>query len=177
MRETVGSVTAGGLPDQHGIAALAPEGELMLRALVQDLVAISDVEVVFMRDPRLSFDLPGTAHVARSAWEFWPTFRRAAREVDAVWLIAPEQGGILERLSREVTKAGRVLLGSRPKAVGVTGSKLRTARVLSAAGVVDSTFADEAGIPASVREVVVRPDDGGAAGRRLCSRPRNFASG
>jgi hypothetical protein len=49
-------ITGGGLLDQHGLAALAPEGELMLRSLMQDLLAIPGVEVTVMRDPRLTFD-------------------------------------------------------------------------------------------------------------------------
>ncbi len=166
-------ITGGSLMGQRGIATLAPEGELMLQALVQDLVAVPDVEVVVMRDPRLSVDLPGTAFVPRSASEFWPTFRRALREADAVWPIAPEHDGILERLSREVTEAGRVLLGSRPEAVGVTGSKLRTEAVLSAAGVsAIPTFADEASVPPGVREVVVKPDDGAGCQETFAFRER-----
>lgn len=166
-------ITGGGLLDQCAIAALAPEGELMLRALVRDLVALPEVGVVVMRDPRLSFDLPGAAHVPRSASGFWPTFRRALREADAVWPIAPEQDGILEHLSREVTQAGRVLLGSRPEGVRVTASKLRTAGVLSAAGVTAiPTFVDEASVPPGVREVVVKPDDGAGCQETFAFRER-----
>ena len=51
-------VTGGGLRDHPGIAALAPEAELMLRALVHDLLAVPGVEVSVLRDPRLTFDLP-----------------------------------------------------------------------------------------------------------------------
>jgi tyramine---L-glutamate ligase len=154
-------ITGAGLLDQHGLAALAPEGELMLRSLVRDLLAIPGVEVTVMRDPRLTFALPAATRVQDTAAEFWPTFRHAVREADAVWAIAPEQGGILERLSREVIDAGRRLLGSSPAAVSVAASKLRTAAALTAAGVdTIPTFAHVDGIPAGVDEIVVKPDDG-----------------
>ena len=154
-------ITGGGMMGQRDIAALALEGELMLRALVQDLVALAEVEVVIMRDPRVTLDLPVAQHVPQSAEELWPTFRRVARGVDAVWPIAPEQAGILERASREVVQAERTLLGSRPEAVRTTSSKLRTAVLLAAAGVSTiPTFANEESVPNGVHQIVVKPDDG-----------------
>jgi len=154
-------ITGGGLMDQSSHAALAPEGEAMLRALVRDLVAIPEVEAIAMRDPRLPLDLPATMHVPESQRDFWPTFCRLVRECDAVWLIAPEQDGILERLSREVIRAGRRLLGSWPDAVHVAASKLGSAAALMAAGVhTIPTFADERSVPADIEQIVVKPDDG-----------------
>ena len=154
-------ITGGGLMDQRSQAALAAEGEAMVRALVQDLVAIRDVEVGAMRDPRLLLDLPAAMRVPESKRDFWPVFRRAVRESDAVWLIAPEQDGILERLSREVVTAGCRLLGSCPDAVHITASKLGTAAALTAAGVrTIPTFVDERAIPADVEQIVAKPDDG-----------------
>ena len=154
-------ITGGGFADQRSQAALAPEGGAMLRALVHDLIAIPDVEVVAMNDPRSALDLPVTAYVPESERDFWPVFCRAVRESDAVWLIAPEQDGILGRLSREVVRAGCRLLGSRPDTVHVAASKLRTARALMAAGVrTIPTFADERSVPADVEQVVMKPDDG-----------------
>jgi predicted ATP-grasp superfamily ATP-dependent carboligase len=154
-------ITGGGLLGQPGVAALAPEGEWMLRALVHDLAALPDVEVVVMRDPRVTLDLPVAQHVPQSAEELWPTFRRVAREADAVWPIAPEHDGILERVSREILQAERTLLGSRPEAVRTTSSKLRTAALLAAAGIgTIPTFADEESVPDGVHQIVVKPDDG-----------------
>jgi predicted ATP-grasp superfamily ATP-dependent carboligase len=166
-------ITGGGLMDQRAQAALAPEGEAMVRALVADLAAIPDVEVVVMRDPRSAKDLPVHAYVPESGHDFWPTFRRALRESDAVWLIAPEQDGILERLSREVVGAGVRLLGSRPDAVHVAASKLRTAEALLAAQVSTiPTFAEEHDLPGDVEEIVVKPDDGAGCQETYLFRQR-----
>ena len=159
----------------------------MLYALVFDLIALPDVQVVTMRGPRSALttaqfpplpnwgrgDVPATdlghpcleigqsAYVSESERDFWPTFRRAVSESDAVWLIAPEQDGLLERLSREVVGARRRLLGSSPDAVHVAASKLSTAAALLTAGIrTIPTFADEQSVPADVDRIVVKPDDG-----------------
>lgn len=154
-------IIGGGLMGRHDISALAPEGELMLRALVQDLTSIVGVEVTVMRDPRVTLDLPAVQHVPRSAQDLWPTFMRAVREADAVWLIAPEQDGVLERLTSAVVQAERTLLGSRVEAVHVTSSKLHTATVLAAAGVgTIPSFEREESLPGNVIPIVVKPDDG-----------------
>jgi predicted ATP-grasp superfamily ATP-dependent carboligase len=165
-------ITGGGLTDQRIQAALAPEGAAMLHALVSDLVMLPDVQVVTMRGPgsaSAAAQFPPLAEGGRgdfpyaleSKRDFWRTFRRAVSESDAVWLIAPEQDGVLERLSREVVGARCRLLGSSPDAVHVAASKLSTADALLAAGIrTIPTFADEQGVPANVDQIVVKPDDG-----------------
>ena len=63
------------------------------------------------------------------------SFRAAAKNVDAVWIIAPETGGRLERLTRAALDEGVAVLGSSPRAIRTAGSKWRTARALERAGV------------------------------------------
>src|SRR6266850_5145995 len=140
-------ITGGGMLDDPQAAALAPEGEMMLRTLVDDLTAISGVEVTVLRDARLSGDLPASIHTVRTTEAFWPAFRRAASEADAVWPIAPEQDGILARITREVIDCDRVLLGCRPDAVDIATSKRVTAEVLGCAGIpVIPVYAEESGV-------------------------------
>lgn len=154
-------ITGGGMLDDPRVAALAPEGEMMLRALVDDLTAIPGVEVTTLRDARLTADLPASIHTVRTAEAFRPAFCRAAGEADAVWPIAPEQDGILARITREVTRCDRVLLGCRPDAVDIAASKRATAEVLGRAGIpVIPVHAEESGIPPEVNEIVAKPDDG-----------------
>ena len=154
-------ITGGGMLDGPQVTVLAPEGEIMLRALVDDLTAIRGMEVTALRDARLAGDLPAAIHTVRTSEEFWPVFRRAAGEADAVWPIAPEQDGILARLTREVIHRDRVLLGCRPDAVDIATSKRATADVLGHAGIpVIPVYADENSIPPEVNEIVVKPDDG-----------------
>ena len=147
--------------DDPQVAALSPEGEMMLHALVDDLTAIPGVEVTILRDARLLADLPASIHTVRTSEEFWPAFSRAARESDAMWPIVPEQDGILARITREVIDCDRVLLGCRLDAVEITTSKRATAELLGRAGIpVVPVYAGENAVPPEVKEMVVKPDDG-----------------
>ena len=154
-------ITGGGMLDDPQIAALAPEGEMMLRALVDDLTAIAGVEVTVLRDARLAGGLPASIHAVHTAVEFWSVFRRIAGEADAVWPIAPERDGILARITREVTSSDRMLLGCRLQAVEIATSKRATAEVLGRAGIsMIPVYSEENGVPPEVNEIVVKPDDG-----------------
>ena len=153
-------ITGGGMLDDPQMAALAPEGELMLRALVDDLTAVPGVEVTVMRDFRLPADLPARTLVVHSG-QFSTVFRRAAQECDAIWPIAPEQDGILHRLTAEILARGRTLLGNRLDAVAIATSKRATAIALACAGIpVAPVYSSERELPSVVHEIVVKPDDG-----------------
>ncbi len=166
-------ITGGGMLDDAQMSALAPEGEVMLRALVDDLTAIPGVEVAAMRDVRLSAALPMTLHPVGSAPDFWPAFRRAVCDADAVWPIAPEQGGMLLRITDEILQAKRLLLGCRHDAVKTATSKYATADVLARAGIAAiPTYFDERSIPPEVGEIVVKPDDGAGCQDTLLFRSR-----
>ncbi|HKB81618.1 MAG TPA: ATP-grasp domain-containing protein [Burkholderiales bacterium] len=166
-------ITGGGMLGDAQMAALAPEGEAMLRALMDDLTAIPGVEVAAMRDARLGADLPATLHPVSRSSDFWPALRRALRDADAVWPIAPERDGVLLRITEEILRAGRVLLGCRPDAVEIAASKRATADVLAHAGIaVISAHIDEKSIPREFGEIVVKPDDGAGCQDTLLFRSR-----
>lgn len=148
-------------------ASLAREGDMMVRALARDLAAIEGVEVAASRDPRLNSLSPSIIMEAPAAssddiWRFW---RRCIDRADAVWPIAPETDGILERLSALVLECERILLGSRPDAVRIAASKAATARHLQDRGVpmVPTRLADQ-GLPPSATGWVVKPEDGAGCG-------------
>src|SRR4030095_16531946 len=110
-------ITGGGLLlADDDLASLAPEGDMMIRALLSDLAEIPGLEPVTLRDLRLERDLPATLLVPRSAADFWPTFERALQMSDVVWPIAPEQDGWLERITQAAVDSGRTLLNSRAPA-------------------------------------------------------------
>jgi predicted ATP-grasp superfamily ATP-dependent carboligase len=154
-------ITGGGMLEDPQMAALAPEGEMMVRAVVDDLTAIPGVEVSIMADPRLALDLPAKAHVPRSAGEFRETFRRALREADRFWPIAPEQDDVLARITRDVLEVNGVLLGCRPDAVEIAAGKRATAEMLGRAGIpVVPVYGHELDIPEQVHQIVVKPDNG-----------------
>lgn len=155
--------------DQAIPASLAHEGDMMLRALVADLVA-AGVEVVTTRDERLpATDLPARTEPVLDRRRQDQVLRACLLESDAVWPIAPEAGGVLERLSERFLSDGGVLLNSRPSAVRVAASKLQTAGRLAACGVpVVPTFDAQQPVSAQYSRWVLKPDDGaGCVGTRI----------
>jgi tyramine---L-glutamate ligase len=155
------------LPDH-----MVREGDLMLGALIADLIELPGVQVSFARDVRLGLpvnSMPGAQVVWRTSQPSpMEALQREIDSSDAVWPIAPETGGELERVARAVHAAGRLLLGPDPDAIAVTGSKLATAQRLAQAGI-DAVpcFAPGATWPAIDGPWVVKPDDGAGS---LCTR-------
>lgn len=178
-------VTGGGMPTDAPIpAGLAREGDLMLRALLADLLEVPGVEVPRLevtatRDARLSpLQAPVRSITINDPRESWTLWEELARTADAVWPIAPETEGALERFSRMVESTGRRLLSSTADAVAVASSKAATADVLAAAGLpvvpVRRVGADE---PPGDGPWVVKPDDGaGCVDTRLIRDHGDWAS-
>lgn len=128
-------MSGGGLAGQPMIAGLAEEGDMMLRALVHDLMRVPGVEVSIARDARLGDPgLPVTTHMVWSTADLTRCWARCLKDAEWVWPIAPETDGILESLSGAVLDAGCGLLNSRPEAVRVAASKVDTASCLKAKG-------------------------------------------
>lgn len=180
-------ITGGGMREEAIPPSLAREGEAMLRALVNDLLALSEnLELVVMHDDRLPLPCPtdsiqtimvttpepqsdsvyktesvlGWAHDCEPS-AFRETWLSWIDRCDAVWPIAPETDGILEQLCKDVESAGKALLSCPSPAVRLAASKLETAKRLADFGLpVISTFAFDVGkIPPS-KAWVVKPDDG-----------------
>ncbi|KAA0687869.1 ATP-grasp domain-containing protein [Azospirillum brasilense] len=159
-------VTGGGMPPDAPIpASLAREGDLMLHALLANLLEVPGVEVTVTRDARLPpLTSPVRSITITDPRESWSLWENLARQADGVWPIAPETDGALERFSRMVEASGRRLLNSRTDVVAVTSSKAATAAVLSAAGLpvapvwrIGAVAADG---PPGNGPWVVKPDDG-----------------
>lgn len=164
-------ITGGGLLDQALPAVLAQEGDLMLRALLRDLGDVPGVEAITTRDPRLpALDLPLCVYTPRSAAETERVLEHCMDIAEAVWPIAPEGGGVLERIHRSVLKRGRKLLGSHPDAVRLTASKQATSRHLTQAGIAAvPTYSADAALHDTGGSWVMKPDDGAG-----CSDTRLF---
>ncbi len=162
-------VTGGGLSGAPLPDGLRREGDMMLRALVKDLSELPDVEIVLTRDDRLADPgLPGELRWIGAGGNPWAAWGHHICNVDAVWPIAPETGGILERLSRLVVDAGRRLIGSPPDAVRLSASKRLMAAHLAAHGVATAatrplTASPPDTLPASAAGWIVKPDDGAGA--------------
>lgn len=164
-------ITGGGMLDSTLPSSLAEEGDMMLKALVSDLVEIEGVEVVATRDARLGMpDLPIEFHMLHTPEDFATAWQTCIDFADAVWPIAPEHFQILKHLSETVINHGKLLLNSPPQAVHTAASKLMTATRLRDCGVaVVPTYRFEEGVPERQGSWVLKPDDGvGCQGIRIC---------
>ncbi|MFN2349461.1 MAG: ATP-grasp domain-containing protein [Thioalkalivibrio sp.] len=142
----------------------------MADRLVQDITAIPSTEVLVARDPRIPHHFSSGVQVLSG--DSATVWREGLAAADAVWLIAPESGGVLARLTSDIEDSESVLLTSRTEAVTLAGSKYRTIRCLEAFGirVVPTTRPGEALAP-HAGEWIVKPDDGaGCEGLRILSR-------
>ncbi|MEJ2454801.1 MAG: ATP-grasp domain-containing protein [Candidatus Thiodiazotropha sp.] len=164
-------ITGGGMLDSPLPSSLAEEGDMMLKALVSDLMELPHIEVVATRDARLGKpDLPIEFHMLNGLDEFFETWLQCIAWSDAVWPIAPEYAEILKHISETVISQGKLLLNSPPQAVQVTSSKLATSRLLGEHGIpVVPTYRFEEILPNRPGSWVVKPDDGvGCQGIRIC---------
>ena len=177
-------VTAAGLAEAPAGSLLA-EGELMLAALLADLTSLPGVEVLALRDRRLP--LPGTANpMVEWVWVEPPRdgldcLAMALPRVDAVWPIAPETGGILESICRNVERTGKALLTTPATGVRLAASKLATIQRLQGHVVpVVPTERLETGRATPLQfplPCVVKPDDGvGCEGAVIVRSPGDWDS-
>ena len=128
-------VSGGGLAGQGVAASLAREGAAMRNALVADLAAIPQHRIVATADPR--FPLPALPRVEVVTLPPGSAARLddLIASADAVWLVAPETGGCLERLAAKAEGKGRMLLGSGAAAIRRASDKAGLARRLARHGV------------------------------------------
>jgi predicted ATP-grasp superfamily ATP-dependent carboligase len=156
-------VAAGGPIVRSLPQSLRRQGEMLRQALLADLGALPEVELATMTIAE------GEAMEAQQP--FSERFDACVRAADAVWPLASESDGLLERLSRDILRGKRVLLGSAPGAVQVAASKLKLSHALAKAGVpVAATYSPHAPLPGGVGAWVVKPDDGaGCLDTRLFS--------
>lgn len=111
----------------------------MLGALVDDLAELPGIS------PRVMLDSRAPAVPASNPAAEWlrlapgedaqERFLKEIHLADAVWPIAPETGGVLERLCLAVEAAGKTLLSSPARAVGLAASKLKTVDRLAGQGI------------------------------------------
>jgi predicted ATP-grasp superfamily ATP-dependent carboligase len=160
--------TAGGPMTRTLPQPLRRQGAMLLQAVLADLGALPGVELITMAPAAVASSAGGTAPPQRPFSEF---FEAGVQAADAVWPLAPESDGVLERLSRDILRGKRVLLGSAPGSVRVAASKLRLARALADAGVAAvATYSPHESLPDAPGAWVVKPDDGaGCLNTRLFS--------
>jgi predicted ATP-grasp superfamily ATP-dependent carboligase len=154
--------SGGGLINRPSHNPLMYQGELMLRALISDLAALPGIDIITMRDPQLPLlELPAPVFIVTSDAHADDCFNDCLLTADAVWPIAPECAGILERLSLKIVGSNRILLGSSPDAVRIASSQMLTAQTLSRAGIpISDTYLPSDVLPDGVDAWVAKSDHG-----------------
>ncbi len=153
-------VTGGGLRDQELPPSLLREGLLIRDALARDLADLPDVTLVTTHDdrlpaPRRAASVPVCA--GRDVWRLWSF---CARSAEVAWVIAPETGGVLARLSEACSDAGAMLVGPDAETIRIGSSKRATAARLLARGAPALPVWRPEEAPPDAGPVVAKPDDG-----------------
>ena len=100
---------------------------MMRDAVLRDFAQISDIEILMTCDPRLA--APAEVQqvimvdIRQDVWALW---EHCIGVSDAVLLIAPETGGVLERLTQLAERLNKMVLGSKASAIKLAGDKWLT---------------------------------------------------
>jgi predicted ATP-grasp superfamily ATP-dependent carboligase len=107
----------------------------MLTALVADLAAMREHDIVATADPRFPLAAPPGVEVVALHSGDGTRLDTLIASADAVWLIAPETDRCLERLAARVERHGKALLGPRAAAIRLASDKAGLAPRLARYGI------------------------------------------
>ncbi len=132
-------ITGGGLCGEPLPDSLAKEGALMRDALLTDLselpyeiVTTTDYRVLARSAKPILCSECITINKNDNVWQIWQTQMQAA---DAVWIIAPETGGILKKLTQMAGLKAALALGCGLASIEITSKKMATYLALDADGI------------------------------------------
>ena len=146
--------------------ALCDEGDLMLNALGRDLQKIPQIDLVVLRNQRLSqLNFDATVVPVQFGDDYQGILRSLLSQCDAFIPIAPETDCVLEQLCCLSERVGCQLLSSNSAIVAVTSSKLQTTKILQQAGIASiKTVPYRQAMPIegslSALPIILKPDDG-----------------
>lgn len=154
-------ITGGGLHHSDLPEVLAFEGALMRDALLNDLLPLG-YQVSTTVDKRLM-----TPIHCNSCWQVnkqddvWQLWDKEIQQSDAVWIIAPETGGFLEKMTAIALKHHKKIIGSGLTAIKVFSSKLSTYQLLKDAGITTPpTFTFDQWLKGQTTQWLAKPVDG-----------------
>ena len=165
-------ITGGGLCDETLTESLAKEGALMRDALLQDLSALP-YDIITTLDSRVKNDaLRANTHALcrpvlanDNVWQIWKTLIKSC---DAVWLIAPETNGVLQKLTQMAAQHGKLILGCGLASIEVASKKMSTYLALEAAGIASIPTYTFKNWPKSHWIWLAKPNDGAGCNDIAC---------
>jgi len=154
-------ITGGGLRDKELPEALVREGNMMLEAIISDLLEMGITDIITTRDARLdALSLPvKQIAIKRDIYSTWQSCMDGA---DAVLIIAPESDDVLFNLTLMAEHSDCTILGSSSESVQVTSSKLNTASLLFRNNIacIETAVLEDKIVHESQNGWVIKPDDG-----------------
>lgn len=153
-------ITGGGLQDKDLPATLVLEGDMMVKALVSDLLDAGYEDLFCTRDIRLQKIVPHIETI-NAGGNIWETWKNCMGNADAVWIIAPETDMVLYDLTCMAEQCGCLLPGCSSTAVALATSKKQTIELLTANGIpCVPVINDYTDLPHTSSGYVIKPDDG-----------------
>lgn len=128
-------ITSGALINEPLPASLAHEGREMLKALVNDLSQLANLELIVLQDARIDplddLSSPHQCYTIHKQTDFGRYYQIALNDADAVLPIAPETDNALSLIQQSVINSGKRLLASLPTTSELCSDKYRCYQHLS----------------------------------------------
>jgi tyramine---L-glutamate ligase len=156
-------ITCGGLNGEHLPASLAQEGLLMRDALLHDLQALDDWQVITTHDVRVVRSQYAADSIAVDVnTDVMTLWQNCMQTADYIWIIAPESSNILYQLTEMAVASNKVVIGCDLATIAITSDKYKTAKLLQQANIntIASDYFDEWQPQAEESKWVVKPVDG-----------------
>lgn len=129
-------ICGGGLANDSLPESLQQEGQMMLQALLDDCLAITNCEVMITLDHRLSMNTQGCGVVRiADASNYIDTVVDLANKADYVWVVAPESDDILETLIRRLENQSVNVINCAAQSIRLCADKSKCAEYLRDQGV------------------------------------------
>ena len=158
-------ITGGGLAQKEIPESLFNEGQIMLKALLSDLVSLPHIQLTLLLDCRNSkLEIPEKIKIVwvsneQNVYNLLPELIEAS---DFVWPVAPEMDLELYKVSALVESKAKRLLNSSSQAVAICSNKFLTAQRLKKNGlaVVETHLLDGFSQIIEGGAWVIKPKDG-----------------
>ncbi|MFV1921393.1 MAG: ATP-grasp domain-containing protein [Methylotenera sp.] len=154
-------ITAGGLNHTELDSSLINEGILMRDALLKDLASLP-YELFITLDARLnlSVELANVQYIHANQ-DVWLKWEEIIKQVDAVWIIAPETNGYLQKLTQLALNHQKMIIGCGLKTIDICRSKLSSYYFFKQHKLnTVETFLSPRWDKTSSKKWIVKPDDG-----------------
>ena len=153
-------ITGGGMYGQELPDALVHEGDMMLAAIINDLLDADLGNISITRDSRLEQVYKPVKQLTAGA-NYWNQWQEIMNEHDYTIIIAPENDMILYKLTRMAEETTSKLLGCNSRAVKTTSSKYHTFKILDEKSIpcVPTWYIDD-NPDDNYSSWIAKPDDG-----------------